>query len=403
MTDYVLPLAAFPAEHYGAHFVGTRATFCLPADLANMDANVLAIPGLGVRQLTTSPVTVDPSFFGMGIQNRRNDAVGDISFYSIRSHDIEGAKSFWFRMEPSDNTWDFSGVDDWVNAHYQAGRDLVFVLYGTPTWASSNPTQEGASGAGAKGAQAIPTDMTKWDRFCTKVATRYLGKIKYYEVWNEPNLNADGLGGVDGTTFFFSGTFAQLSQLVRRANQAIKAVDPTAKIVSPAITQWSTSSGGDAEDYFIAMMNASSGDAGNTPMKDWIDIVGVHLYGWERNGANVAGMIDRINAAKSTIGISSKETWDTESAPIFPFASDFTDDELSRLISRAWITMAACGIKRTFWYQYDGGDMYIMGRPHPIARVNALQSLLTSGQITAAAKFTDGRIAYTTAEGLTII
>ena len=35
--------------------------------------------------------------------------------------------------------------------------------------------------------------------------------------------------------FYFTGTFAKLSEMVRRGNQAIKAVDPTAKIICPLL------------------------------------------------------------------------------------------------------------------------------------------------------------------------
>ena len=44
----------------------------------------------------------------------------------------------------------------------------------------------------------------------------------------------DGTGPIPGTTFFFSGNFAKLAEIVRRASIAIKAVDPTAKIICPA-------------------------------------------------------------------------------------------------------------------------------------------------------------------------
>ena len=52
-------------------------------------------------------------------------------------------------------------------------------------------------------------------------------------------------------------------------------------------------------------------------MKDWVDIIGVHLYlPYPNKVQDIAGVIDRINAAKTTAGVSGLPTWDTESAPI---------------------------------------------------------------------------------------
>ena len=274
MTDYVITngvSSGYPAVHYGAHFIGARATFCEPADFAGLSANVLAIPNLPITVLSASPVTVPVAFFGMHVQKRTNDGLAGVSAKTIRSHD---AGLRWNQIETSAGVFSWAAMDSWVNTHYAAGRDLVFVLFGTPSFYSARSSEIGAYGAGSPGIQAEPSDMTKWDAFCTAVATRYISKIKYYEVWNEPNLGNNGTT-TSGSSFFFSGTFAKLSEMVRRANQAIKAVDPTAKILSPAVQGWAATSG-TSDTYFTGMMSASDGATGT--MKDWIDIVAVHLY-----------------------------------------------------------------------------------------------------------------------------
>ena len=53
-------------------------------------------------------------------------------------------------------------------------------------------------------------------------------------------------------------------------------------------------------------------------MKDWVDIIGVHLYLPIQLAQRLGRMIDRINAAKAAAGVSALETWDTESAPLAP-------------------------------------------------------------------------------------
>lgn len=414
MTDYVVSggrSSTYPAKHYGGQFIGNRATFCLDQDFLTFDANVQAIPNLQVSQLTSLPVTANDKFFGMHVKYRINDSQSGCSFGTVRSHDMENGKGRWQFIQPTNDpnpaNWDWADLDSWANTHYAAGRDLVFTLFGTPAWASARPTERNAYSDQDpeviqynRGITSEPLDMTKWDAFCAAVATRYLGKIKYYEVWNEPNYQNDGTGAT-GTYNFFSGTYAKLAEMVRRANQAIKAIDPTAKIICPATTVWAATAGS-ADTYFTGMMSAPTSD-GSTTMKDWIDIVGVHLYLPTPNRMqDLFAMIDRVNASKTAAGVSALPTWDTESAPINPEASTLTDLHLSQFIARSMIIQAAKGIARTFYFQYDGPDIGIKGRP-AVSYRERIASLLLGGSIQSVSSFSDGRVGYYTSSGLTII
>lgn len=405
MTDYVVTngkIANYPRVHFGSYYAGgSIMTFCEPADFAALDANVLAIPNLPISVLSSSPLTVAEEFFGMSVQKRSNDALAGVTSKTVRSHDIANGKGRWKYIEIHAGVFDWADLDSWVNTHYAAGRHMIFTLFGTPTFYSARPTEQGVYGSYNLGVQAEPSDMTKWDIFCAAVATRYFGKIKYYEVWNEPNYQNNGITA-SGSTFFYSGTFAKLSELVRRASQAIKSVDPTAKIISPAIQGW-TSTSGASDTYFTGMMSAATGD-GMTTMKDWVDIVGVHLYMPSPNRTqDLAGMIDRINASKIAAGVSSLPTWDTESAPIGPDVSLLTEAKAKQIIARAMITMAAKGIARSVYYQYDHDTMGIINRPEIAAYREQIIALLRSGNILTVSRFTDGRVAYYTNSGLTII
>lgn len=407
MTDYVITnglSSAYPTGHYGAHFTGSRATFCLDADFAGLDANVLAIPNLPVSVLSSSPVSVGAQFFGMQVQRRVNDSLTGVTASTVRNQDMTNGASRWSKIEWSPGLYTWGDVDSWVNTHYAAGRELVFLLWGTPAFYSARPSEIGAYGVGSPGASAEPSDMTKWSTFCTKVAQRYLGKVKYYEVWNEPNYNNDGVNLPSNTSgCYFTGTFAKLSEMVRRANQAIKAVDPTAKIICPATTVWEASGANTAGDFLTGMMTASTGD-GSTTMKDWVDIIGVHLYlPYPNKVQDLAGVIDRINAAKTTAGVSGLPTWDTESAPIGPYLNILTDAQGKLLIARMLLTMAAKGIARTIYYQYDHGAGGMINRPSIVAYREQIISLLMSGTVRTISRFTDGRVGYYTNSGLTII
>jgi hypothetical protein len=402
MTQYAVTAgrsAVYPTKFYSAYYDGgSTMTWMLDADFQSLGADVLAIPGFPISALKTSAVTVPAEFFGMSVQKRENDALTGISAKTVRSHDIKNGKGLWQKIEYAEGIYDWVDIDSWVDTHYAAGRDLVFTLFGTPGWASARPSEANAYSSGTYGAggtnfgiAAEPSDLTKWDNFCAAVATRYLGKIKYYEIWNEVNL-----------TGFFTGTKTILAQMVRRANQTIKAIDSNAKILAPSVQGWVSTAGGASETYFTGMMAASDGVSGT--MKDWIDVVNVHLYLPSVNRiTELPGMIDRVNAAKTTASVSGKETWDTESAPIGGDASMLTDSQLITLMSRMMIVMAAKGIVRTIYYQYDHGTMGFIGRPAVIAARETLRSLLMSGNMLNASFFNDGRVAYWTASGVIIV
>lgn len=411
MTDYVIAAGrspSYPALHFGGQYVGTRATFCELADLKTPSANVLALPNAPVSVLSASAITVGAAFFGAHISTRSNDSLPNTTIKTVRSHDMTGGKSRWAKIQPTDtqvlSSWDFVDLDAWVNTHYAAGRDLVFTLFGTPTWASARPTEQGAYGVTNLGYQAEPADMTDWDFFCTTIATRYLGKIKYYEVWNEPNIGNDGVGdGVDGTgltaagksakNFFFSGKWPKLAEMTRRANVAIKAVDPTAKIISPPVQGWLATGTDTSGAYFAGMMAASSGDGGSTALKTWIDIVGVHLY-TPNTGVDIAAMTDRALAARSAASLTGKEIWDTESSPNAVFANDMNDGQLCRYLTRHMITLASKGFSRHIYYMVDSSLYGFLNRSVVEAYWNTTRTLLMSGTVQSASRIWDGRIVY---------
>ncbi len=101
-------------------------------------------PNLPVAPLATSPVQPDKRFFGSTLGIGKTITNPNARSGAVRSHDLAGGKARWQYIQPSDNTWDWVDLDAWVNAHYAAGRDILFTLFGTPSWASARPTERNA-------------------------------------------------------------------------------------------------------------------------------------------------------------------------------------------------------------------------------------------------------------------
>lgn len=108
--------------------------------------------------------------------------------------------------------------DEIVETARDAGIEILARLDRAPSWATpgfdprANPWM-----------QAPPADNADFARFAGKLATRYRGKVRYYQIWNEPNL----IGEWGGRPPSPAGYLAML----RAVGQAIRDADPEARIV----------------------------------------------------------------------------------------------------------------------------------------------------------------------------
>src|SRR5471030_2964018 len=161
---------------------------------------------------------IPATFFGMHV-NQTN--VAWTTFGSYRLWDDGTA---WANINTSNGVYNWSPLDAWVNKAQQQNVQLLYTFGRTPTWASSSPT---TSCDYAPGQCVAPSSYTNWDKFVTAIATRYKGKIKYYEMWNEPN-----------DAGFWKGTTAQMVEMTRRGANIIHSIDPNAEVLSPGAT-WS--------------------------------------------------------------------------------------------------------------------------------------------------------------------
>jgi len=109
----------------------------------------------------------------------------------------------WTSLEPQQGVWNWEPLDIWVAAAEQHGvQDILLTLGQTPPWASANPDDVNYIGAGAP---APPTDNQYGATIITAVAQRYKGRIRNYEIWNEPN---------DPT--YYTGTVDELAELTAK-------------------------------------------------------------------------------------------------------------------------------------------------------------------------------------------
>jgi len=136
---------------------------------------------------------------------------------------------------------------------------------------------------------------------------------------------------------YFSGTPQALARMAKALFQAIKAVDASALMLSPATTgleyPWVS---GDASgtDHLDRFMGASDG-AGGTG-RDWVDAVAFHAY--SHNGYNdlysIPQRVASVRACMALHGLSDRQIWITETSAITPALNTFVPQRQQEFIAR---------------------------------------------------------------------
>ena len=203
--------------------------------------------------------------------------------------------------------WDViqpSGRDDWqpanvpdpfIAAELSAGRQVVGLLIGTPTWAAV-PGQTGA------GARAVP-QMFYWEAFVRRMAQHYRGRINTWIIWNEPDVWD---AAHPGSTWV--GSEADYFRLLKTAYLAIKGVDSSATVLMAGQTYfWDWSHG--RRRYLDRLLDVIAADPDARANGYYFDAIPYHLY---FNPYQTPGVLAEAKGALARRGITGKELWVNE-------------------------------------------------------------------------------------------
>lgn len=165
----------------------------------------------------------------------------------------------WADVEPIEGIWHFSQSDAVVDLAEQRGVGLVARLGFTPEWALAPDVAPDAT-------DSPPADLADFARYCGTLAERYAGRIRAYQVWNEPNLSREW-----GNQPPNAGEYVEL---LRVCSEAIRDADPDAIIISAGLSPTGNDDDLAHRDdlYLQAMYDAE--------FQDHVDVVGVHAPGW---------------------------------------------------------------------------------------------------------------------------
>lgn len=308
-------------------------------------------------QATTSPVPLQ--YFGLHIHRAdQGTAWPNVPFGSWRLWD---AYVTWANIQPASNVWDFSRLDRYVAMAQLTKVELLLPLANTPQWAAARPFEHSAY---KPGNASEPGNIEDWRRYVKALGERYKGKIRYYEIWNEPNIK-----------HHFSGSIEKLVELTCEASQILKSIDPLNKVVSPSATAGAK----DHIDYLDRFLVAGG--------RQCIDIVGHHFYVPNAGPEQMVPLIRQVKSVMSKNGIQNKPLWNTETG-WWVANGDGTPDhqmvakggwkklsletESGDYLFRALLLGRAEGVERFYWYSWDnryglGMVEPTSGKPKPMA------------------------------------
>jgi hypothetical protein len=274
------------------------------------------------RQLTAPNRPVPANFFGMHIHQVSGIAWPPIPFGALRLWDSHVT---WPDLEPVKENWHFEILDRYIELAEKNRVELLLTLGMTPTWASTRPHEPSTHGDGGA---SEARNLDEWRNYVRTVVNQCKGHIRYYEVWNEPNEKD-----------FYTGDVKHMVQLAQSAYESIKAVDPSAMVISPSVSMPNT--GGRWLDDFL---QAGGGK--------YVDIIGVHLYVFPEEPEAMLAQIETVRQILAKHGLQSRPIWNTEAGWSKPKRFD-SDEEAEAYVARAYLLNWAAGIDRFYWYAWD--------------------------------------------------
>lgn len=266
----------------------------------------------------------------------------------------KGAGTAWRYVEPYRGVLKWHGPDEYVEAAEAHGIDAVYCFDSVPQWASSRPDEK--CDAGNIGCAAPPADIHDFEHFVTAVVTRFKGRIKIYELWNEPTTQGE-----------WTGTYEEMIQMAKSAYEIIKSVDPNALVLTPAPSAHGYQKFGHTSaiqpDWMREYLKAG-GDK-------YADGGSWHAYPWpnvcDNNTIDCAAVplmkqIDTMREVFDHSGLAGKPIYVTEGG--YRTSRELSDpNQQVAYVARWFVLLASKGIVRAYWHAWDDNKWGTMWDP----------------------------------------
>ena len=228
---------------------------------------------------------------------------------------------WWSGINTAPGVYDWSLFDQvWAKLRAQGVTDVVYSFQSVPSWACNCPDGD-----------RPPTDHRYLADFATAVAERAQANglpIRNWEAWNEPNSEKG----------YWLGTVPQMITMARTVHTAIKAVDPTYRVLTPAPQ-------GNSAQWMDGYLAAGGGA--------YADTIAFHGYTSSAPEA-IIPLIDQYKAVLSKHGQGGKPIWDTEAMGLGSGGTPVPTSQHANLLAIYYLVHFSEGVERFYWYTWDG-------------------------------------------------
>lgn len=205
-----------------------------------------------------APNTAQNIGFNIGIELEMNAPDAAFAVASAQDLGIDWVKINvrWKDYEAEPGVIDLAGLDAQIAPALDAGLNVMLTLSAAPLWARTSEELDGP-----------PADNAAFAQFAGFIAVRYRGRIRAFEIWDQPNLRSHWSGAPLSAASYVG--------LLRAAYNAIKNVDPSALVISAGLAPTGVNDGINAisDRQFLR-------DAYAAGLPVYVDAIGANPFGW---------------------------------------------------------------------------------------------------------------------------
>jgi hypothetical protein len=304
----------------------------------------------------------------------------------------------WVRFEMNSvtihstkSTFNWTFPDAVVAAAERNGLKPLAVVLNIPRWDTSAPADvvkasqgsggktnpngpcAGPSGGGTGGptipsnayAKYPPLDQAEWLTHVSRVAQRYQGRVRAWEVWNEPDIDGVLTPGAKCPYLTWCGTPHDYARLLAGTATEIRAIDPAASIVLGGMADVPK-----GNLNFLAQILADSA----YPAARYFDIANLHFYGAP---AAARERLDRMRATLLAGGAGDRPVWVTETGFPTQGKSSLEAPQVGYL-SAIVPAFLDHGVSNLFWFRLKDRPAVINGCPAANAGFGLLREDLSA-------------------------
>jgi hypothetical protein len=247
----------------------------------------------------------------------------------------------WGVAQPSGpSSWNWGPIDRVVNAAHARGLTILGLLTYTPAWARPAGTTD----------KYPPNNPNDFANFARAAVQRYAPSgVHDWEIWNEPNIAGFWSPRPDP---------ARYATLLMAAYSAIKAVDPSATVLTGGTSPAPDAADGSAVapvTFLRSVYDAGAGDS--------FDAVAHHPYNFpympltpeaNYNHNAFGGVTPMLYQTMVDHGDGDKKIWGTEMGA--PTVSGMTPEYVAEYVRQAFDAWRAWSFTGPlFWYSYKDG------------------------------------------------